>query len=94
MTDKTISVALRPRLLLHIALPLLQLDPVHRSRTVATIIQAHAARIDLTRLDARLPILDRLEWQLNFEHQEAKGAAGNSPALIEAVQIIHELRPR
>jgi hypothetical protein len=91
VTDKTISVALRPRLQLAIGLPLLELDPVHRSRTVATIIHAHAGRIDLKQLARDLPVLERLEWQLNFEHQEAKGAVVDSRALTQAMKILHAL---
>jgi hypothetical protein len=94
MTTKTISVALRPRLLRHIGQPLLDLHPVPRSRTVATIIHAHAGRIDLHKLADQLPVLERLEWQMNNELQRTVGVATDPVALAKAVQILHALCPR
>lgn len=92
MTNKTISIALRPRLPRHMAEPLLKLPPALRSRVAALVFRAQATRVDLRKLADQLPVLERLEWQMNHELQRSGGTQVDRHALLLVSKILHELR--
>jgi len=70
---------------------LLGLRPVLRAQVVATVLEAHAQRIDLAELLAMRRELVRLGTLLNQSLRVSKGTLTNTAAVEQAAAIVTDL---
>ena len=94
MNQPTLSVALgRARLPLPLARQLMALPPGLRGRTMAFILQAYSAGLDLQKLVGAADQLRRLGVLLNQSLRCTGGAVPDENALRDAAKLIGSLRP-
>jgi hypothetical protein len=94
MSQPTISVSLgRARLPLPLARDLMGLPPGLRGRTMAFLVQAHCAGLDLQKLVGASTELRRLGCLINQSLRCTRGVATDENALREAAKLIDSLRP-
>ena len=88
------SVSLgRARLPMPLAQQLMQLPPGLRGRTLALIVQAHVAGLDLQKLVESADQLRRLGVLLNQSLRVSRGLSVDVPALQETAKKVDALWP-